>query len=148
MPRRILPFGYMADPDFALLLPLQGAAPNSAFWLHGGPRFCSPTTPTGGVVVVGWWDGWLVGWWVGWRGGLNLRTAFPKGALVAEKSMTQKTKMTQTMTLNNFQISCHLLVQVKSWSTTFFKSAIFIHGQIFMLFHPSFHNIFLPNHGL
>ena len=29
--------------------------------------------------------GWLVGWLVGGRGGLNLRTAFPKGALVAEK---------------------------------------------------------------
>ena len=25
------------------------------------------------------------GWWVGWLGGLNLRTAIPKGALVAEK---------------------------------------------------------------
>ena len=41
------------------------------------------------VMVVGGLVGWLVGWWVGglvgWRGGLNLRTAIPKGALVAEK---------------------------------------------------------------
>ena len=54
-PRRILPFGYIADPDFAPLLPLWGAAPNSAFWLHGGPRFCFPTTGSGRVRFV-WFE--------------------------------------------------------------------------------------------
>ena len=43
-------------------------------------------TAVGGLV------GWLVGLLVGWmeRGGLKLRTAFPEGALVAEKSSFPK----------------------------------------------------------
>ena len=37
---------------------------------------------------MGWWVG---GWVGGWAGGvLNLRTAFPKGALVAEKTSLPK----------------------------------------------------------
>jgi len=31
--------------------------------------------------------GWWVGWWAGGRGDLNLRTAFPKGALAAKKNI-------------------------------------------------------------
>ena len=50
--------------------------------LHGRARFGPPTAPTG---EVGWLVGVFVGGLVGWRGGLNLRTAIPKGTLVAEK---------------------------------------------------------------
>ena len=45
-----------------------------------GERGLDPVLPLGVRLV-----GWLVGVLVGGRGGLNLRTAIPKGALVAEK---------------------------------------------------------------
>ena len=82
-PRQILPFGYMANRDFDPLLPLWGAAPNSAIWLHGRPGFWLPTTPTGrGGGGVGWWVGWWVGWLVGglvgWlAGGSKPKNRFP-----------------------------------------------------------------------
>ena len=72
----------MAERGLGPVLPLRGDARNSAFLSHGRARFGPRTTPRG---EVGWWVGGCVGWLVGWRGGLNLRTAIPKGALVAEK---------------------------------------------------------------
>ena len=50
------------------------------FALHGQTTLL-PLGEGGGLVGV------LVGGWVGGRGGLNLRTAFPKGSLVAEKGI-------------------------------------------------------------
>ena len=72
----------MGERGLDPVLPLGGDARNSAFLSHGRARFGPRTTPRGEV-------GWLVGWLVGGRGGLNLRTAIPKGALVAEKGETR-----------------------------------------------------------
>ena len=83
---QIVPFGYMAKPPY---YPYgRWRAPKLCLL---GDKLCllvdmanPPYYPYGRWGR--WWVGWLVGWLVG-GGGLNLRTAFPKGALVAEKSM-------------------------------------------------------------
>ena len=58
-----------------------------------GERGLDPLLPLRVRVVVGGLVGWFVCALVGGRGGLNLRTAIPKGALVAEKNVkTRKRK--------------------------------------------------------